>query len=202
MVMIESGFSAKALSSAGALGYWQFIYKTAERFGLRKSSWFDERMDFEKSTMAASQYLRFLYQKFGDWHLAVAAYNIGETRLSEFIKKYKTRDFWQLAQKYDFPTETAHYVPQLIASIRIVKNPSRYGFKRIKAKAPHSFEVFHLQGGINLRALAFHINESYKRIRELNPSLLCQTLPADIESWPLRIPKGKSFQVTRYLSSL
>ena len=202
LAMIESGFSAKALSSAGALGYWQFMYKTGTRFGLRKSSWFDERMDFEKSTFAASQYLKFLYRKFGDWYLALAAYNMGENRLSGFIKKYKTRDFWQLAQKYDFPKETAHYVPQFIATIKIVKNPRHYGFKRIRVRTPHHFEVFHLKGGINLRALAFHIDESFRHIQALNPSLLCKTLPLNIDSWPLRIPKGTSFKVTRYLISL
>ena len=199
IAMIESGFSAHAVSSAKAVGYWQFLSPTAERFGLKKTSWLDERKDFEKSTIAAAQYLKFLYKKFGTWHLAVAAYNMGEQRLSSFIKKYKTNNFWHLAQKMDFPTETAQYIPQLIAAITIAKTPSLYGFNYLKTKLAYEYEIFYLPGGTNLRTLAQYIKYPYRQIKNLNPSLLIDVLPHSLEDWGIRIPKGTSQQVSNFI---
>ena len=99
MAMIESGFLPYAVSSAQAVGYWQFIQPTALRFGLRKNHWLDERRDFEKSTYAASQYLLFLYKQFDNWYLAAAAYNMGEQKLSRLIQKHKTKNFLGFSSK-------------------------------------------------------------------------------------------------------
>ena len=199
--MIESGFSAKAVSSAKAVGYWQFIKSTALRFGLRKSYWLDERRDFEKSTYAASQYLQFLYKQFGDWYLAAAAYNMGEEKLSRRIQKHKTKSFWALAQKYDFPYETAQYIPKMIAAIIIAKAPSLYGFNYLRIKTPYKYEIFYLPGGTNLRALAAYIKQPYKKIKTLNPSLLSDHIPSYMENWRTRIPKGSSQKVSKYIST-
>lgn len=201
LAMIESGFSAKAVSSAKAVGYWQFIQPTALRFGLRKSHWLDERRDFEKSTYAAGRYLKFLKRKFGDWYLAIAAYNMGEKRLSYFIQKYKTKDFWSLSQKYDFPVETARYIPQLIAAITIANDPALYGFDHLKIKFPHQYEIFYLPGGINLRALATHIKQPYQKIKALNPSLISDHIPKYMENWRARLPIGSAKKTSQYISS-
>ncbi|MDE0517957.1 MAG: lytic transglycosylase domain-containing protein [Bdellovibrionales bacterium] len=201
LAMIESGFSSGAISSAQAVGYWQFIKATASRFGLREASWLDERKDFEKSTYAASQYLRFLYKQFGDWYLAAAAYNMGEQKLTRLIKKYKTKNFWSLAQKYDFPYETGQYVPQLIAAITIAKAPPLYGFNYLKIKEPYTYEIFYLPGGTNLRLLASYIKEPYKKIKTLNPALLRDSIPRYIEHWRTRIPKGSSKKVSQYVNT-
>ena len=201
LAMIESGFSPKAISSAQAVGYWQFIKATASRFGLRETPWLDERRDFEKSTYAASRYLRFLYKHFGDWYLAAAAYNMGEQKLSRLIRKYKTKNFWSLAQKYDFPYETAQYIPQLIAAITIAKAPSLYGFNYLEIKQPHTYEVFYLPGGTNLRALANYIKQPYKKIKNLNPALLSDHIPKYMENWRTRIPKGSSKKVSQYVNA-
>ena len=197
--MIESGFSSEAYSSAQAVGYWQFIQPTGLRFGLRKSSWLDERKDPEKSTLAAAQYLKFLYNIFGDWYLAAAAYNMGETRLSQLIQKHQTKNFWYLAQKFDFPSETAQYVPQLIAAITIAKTPSLYGFNYLKVK-PYKYEIFYLPGGTNLRSLANYIQEPYRKIKTLNPALLGDSIPRYMENWRTRIPSGSSKKVSEYVS--
>jgi len=201
MAMIESGFSSQAVSSAKAVGYWQFIQPTALRFGLRKNKWIDERKDFEKSTRAAGQYLQFLYKKFGDWYLAAAAYNMGENKLSHLIRKHKTKNFWALAQKYDFPYETAQYIPQLIAAITIAKAPTLYGFNHLRIKVPYNYDIFYLPGGTNLRTLAHYIKEPYKKIKTLNPALLRDYIPKYMENWQIRIPKGSGNKVSRYISS-
>ena len=197
--MIESGFSAHAVSSAQAVGYWQFLSQTARRFGLKQTTWLDERKDFEKSTLAACQYLKFLYKKFGTWYLAAAAYNMGEHKLSKFIKKYKTTNFWYLAQKVDFPLETAQYVPQLIAAIIIAKAPALYGFNYLKVETPYDYDVFYLPGGTNLRQLAQEIGYSYEKLKHLNPALLKDILPDSLEDWSVRIPKGAGQQVSRFV---
>ena len=199
--MIESGFSAQAVSSAKAVGYWQFIQPTALRFGLRKSHWLDERRDFEKSTYAASRYLKLLKRTFGDWYLAIAAYNIGEKRLSYFIQKYNAKNFWSLSQKYDFPGETARYVPQLIAAITIANRPSLYGFDYFKIKFPHQYEIFYLPGGINLRSLANHIKQPYQKIKALNPALISDHIPKYMENWRARLPIGSAKKTSQYISS-
>ena len=199
IAMIESGFSAHAVSSAQAVGYWQFLRQTAQRFGLKQTTWLDERKDFEKSTLAASQYLKFLYKKFGTWYLAAAAYNMGEQKLSKFIKKYKTTNFWYLAQKADFPSETAQYIPQLIAAITIAKAPALYGFNYLKVEMPFDYDVFYLPGGTNLRQLAQHIGYSYQKIKSLNPALLTDILPDSLEDWSVRIPKGAGRQVSSFI---
>ena len=199
--MIESGFSPHAVSSAKAVGYWQFIKPTALRFGLQKNQWLDERKDFEKSTEAACRYLKFLYTQFEDWYLAAAAYNMGEQRLNRLIKKYKTKDFWALAQKYDFPRETAQYIPQLIAAITIAKAPSLYGFNYLRIKTPHNYEIFYLPGGTNLRTLASYIKEPYKKIKTLNPALISDRIPSHIENWRTRLPRGSSKKVSQYINT-
>ena len=202
LCMIESGFSPQAVSPAKAVGYWQFIQPTALRFGLRKNRFLDERKDFEKSTFAARKYLKFLYKKFGTWVLAVAAYNMGENKLTQLIKKHQTSNFWILAQKSDFPYETAHYIPQLMAAIAIAKAPELFGFNHLKIKTPHRYEVFYLPGGTDLRALSKYIGCSYQTIKVLNPGLLTHFLPVYLEDWSVRIPKGSGLKVSSFIQSI
>lgn len=199
--MIESGFSSNAVSSAQAVGYWQFIKTTGLNFGLLNNHWLDERKDFEKSTFAAARYLKLLYKKFGNWYLAAAAYNMGETKLSRLIKKYKTKDFWVLAKKYDFPKETAQYIPKLIAAVMIAKAPGLYGFNYLKIKVPYKYEVFYLPGGTNLRVLARYIKQPYQKIKTLNPAILRDSIPHNIENWRTRIPSGYGKKVSQYVQT-
>lgn len=199
IAMIESGFLAQAVSTAKAVGYWQFLLSTGKRFGLRKTSWLDERKDFEKSTYAASLYLKWLYKKFGSWPLAIAAYNMGEQKLTTLMKKHKTFQFWSLAQKKDFPYETAHYIPKLMAAIMIAKAPALYGFNYLKVKLPYRYEVFYLPGGTNLKALAKYTSCSYQQIKKLNPALLTSVLPSFLDNFSVRIPKGFARAVSGFV---
>ncbi len=116
MAEVESGFNPLALSPKGARGPWQLMPATAQRFGLQVNGRGDERIHPERSTRAAARYLRALYAQFGDWLLALAAYNAGEQRVAEAIERGGTRNFWQLAQRRLLPQETRRYVPAVLNS--------------------------------------------------------------------------------------
>src|SRR5207245_5672865 len=126
--MIESGFKPDAVSRVGAKGMWQFMAATARRYGLRVDRWVDERLDPERSTVAAAAYLRDLYNLFGSWPLAQAAYNAGEVKVARAISKTGSRDFWTLAQSRHLRRGTKEFVPQIHAATVIGRDPDRYGF--------------------------------------------------------------------------
>jgi membrane-bound lytic murein transglycosylase D len=126
--MIESGFNPVAVSHAGAKGLWQFMAPTARLYGLRVDRWLDERLDPEKSTVAAASYLRDLYTVFGSWDLAQAAYNAGEVRVQQAIQRTGSRDFWRLHRSPLLLEETKNFVPAIHAATLIGRQPERYGF--------------------------------------------------------------------------
>ena len=101
-------------------------------YGLKKDFYYDERMDFIKSTKAACKYLKYLYKRYDDWYLAFAAYNTGETRIDRHIKHFKTKNFWELD---NLPKETQNYIPSLMAIIFISKNPEKYGFNVVSEES-------------------------------------------------------------------
>jgi membrane-bound lytic murein transglycosylase D len=119
--LVESAYNPYAQSVAGAKGIWQFVRETGRRYGLRQVGDFDERHDPAKSTRAAARYLRDLYEIFGDWHLALAAYNAGEHRVLRIIKKTGIKDFWQMSRHRLLPEETLNYVPAVLAAIAVGK---------------------------------------------------------------------------------
>lgn len=199
VAMIESGFSPRAVSSAAAVGYWQFIESTANRYGLKTNWWLDERRDFAKSTVAASRYLGDLYRMFDSWYLTASAYNMGEGRLKRLIKKHNTNNYWVLSTKKGFPKETSDYIPKLLAAMLIAKAPRLYGFSSVDPKEPYSFDYFHVPGGTDLVTLADAIGATRKDLETLNPELLKGFVPKFIESHRIRIPKGSTLQVSNYI---
>lgn len=120
---IESTYNPVAGSDKQAVGIWQFIPGTGNRYGLRRTAWTDERTHPERSTRAAARYLRDLYALFGDWKLALAGYNWGENRVARLIRRTGIRDFWTLSAKGYFPTETANYVPAILAAAQLFNLP-------------------------------------------------------------------------------
>lgn len=128
LAMIESGFNNLARSHAKAVGPWQFISATGMRYGLSVNWWIDERRDIEKSTLAAAQYLKDLYQMFQSWELAAAAYNAGEAKVARAVQRFGTRDFWAIARHRFLRQETRDYVPKIIAAALISKNRTQFGF--------------------------------------------------------------------------
>ena len=139
--LVESWFKINAYSRARALGLWQFIPSTGYKFGLSRDEWIDERMDVQKSTEAAIAYLKELHNMFGDWLTVLAAYNCGEGRVLRVISRQKINyldGFWDLYRQ--LPNETARYVPRLLATLHIVKNPQKYGFDLSTTEKPINFE--------------------------------------------------------------
>ena len=201
VTLVESGLSSHAVSSARAVGYWQFITATARRFGLRVNHWIDERRDFQKSTRAAGDYLYCLYRDFQDWPLSLAGYNMGEARLKELIKKYRSTDFWALSRKPDFPRETAFYVPKILAVIRIMKSPGRYGFRQFKAFRPYRYDVFYAPGGVRLKELAKQASIPFRELQILNPELKGQRISPLVQNHRIRIPKGTGHRISSWLRS-
>ena len=196
IALIESGFSSSAHSHASAVGYWQFIRGTGKRYKLKINKLVDERRDPVLSTQAAAEYFRDLYARFDSWYLSMAAYNVGEGRVERVIKKYKTRDFWELARnKRALPAETDNYVPKYIAAKLIAKNPDKYGFDGIDYMPPIEFDHVSTDQPVNLRVMAEKMNINYEDFKALNPKYKGEIAPLDDnKTLGLRIPPG-TFEV-------
>ena len=192
MVMIESGFSAHARSTAEAVGPWQFIEATGSRYGLGKNWWLDERKDIRKATLAAIRYIKDLHGEFKSWYLVAAAYNMGEGGLRRIIKKHGTRDYWALVRKNAIPKETQEYVPKILAAMLISKAPSLYGFRDIERFEPLRYDVIAAPGGTDLDRLADNLGVTRKSLRDLNAELLLGYIPKAIDKHYIRVPYGSS----------
>lgn len=201
IAMIESGFSPHAVSTASAVGYWQFIRPTANRYGLKTDWWIDERRDFHKSTDAASKYLGDLYKMFNSWYLTASAYNMGETRMRRLIKRHKTKNFWHLSKKKDFPKETREYIPKMLAAMLIAKSPETYGFNSHNKKKPYRYEYFFVPGGTDLILLAEALNLPHVEIKKLNPDILRGYIPKYVKNHRIRIPKGYTLKVASLIKN-
>lgn len=199
LAMIESGFNPSAYSRSHASGLWQFIPGTGRNYGLRVDSWADERRDPEKATKAAVAYLKALYKRFGDWHLAVAAYNAGEGSIERGLKKYNARNFWELAQHDYLALETKRYVPQMIAAVLISRDPEQYGFRGIRYRRPLRHEVVKVPAGTPLKTVAASAAVSLDQLRELNNDLLKDRVPQAKGGWLLKVPAGRSALVAANL---
>ncbi len=189
--LIESGFKIRALSSARALGLWQFIPSTGHKFGLTRNYYIDERMDPEKATQAAIAYLKELHNLFGDWTTALAAYNCGEYRVLRTIRRQKINyldNFWDLYQS--LPRETARYVPRFLATIHIVNNLDKYNITLNSPKEPLAYKKIEIKKQVRLRDIAKEINVSTKELTTLNPELRHALLPPD--TYAVKIPEAKA----------
>lgn len=189
--MIESGYSLTAYSKAKAAGPWQFIRSTGLSYDLTIDSYIDERRDPEKATKAAIAFLSDLHDRFGDWQLAVAAYNAGGGKINGGIRRYKTKNFWELAQKRYLKNETKRYVPKLIAAIIIAKNPEEYGFTNIAYQAPLAYETVKVPRWTSLRAVAVAGNTDLDELRTLNQQLRQLITPPDKTDYIVKVPVGK-----------
>jgi membrane-bound lytic murein transglycosylase D len=186
--MIESGFNPVAVSHAGATGLWQFMAPTARLYGLRIDRWLDERLDPEKSTVAAANYLRDLYTVFGSWELAQAAYNTGEVRVQQAIQRTGSRDFWRLHRSPLLLEETKNFVPAIHAATLIGRQPERYGFTVIPEE-PLRYEQVTVPKGSRLARLAVLSGVPLRDLESLNPELRQKQAPPDA-TYELKVPFG------------
>ncbi len=202
LAMIESGFNQRAYSRARAVGLWQFMKGTGRDYNLKVDRYVDERRDAEKSTRAAVAYLSDLYKQFGDWHLAVAAYNAGPGKIRYGLKKYRVKTFWELAEKRYLKLETKRYVPKLIAAIMIAKEPEKYGFTDIKLHPPLAYDSLEVGPGLSLDAVAIISKGTKKEIQFLNQELKTGKTPLNRSKYMVKIPAGSSDVAAKNMSRL
>jgi membrane-bound lytic murein transglycosylase D len=190
--LVESGFKIRALSRARALGLWQFIPSTGYKYGLNRDEWIDERLDVEKSTRAAIDYMKELHGMFGDWLTVLAAYNCGEGRVLKVISRqhinYFDR-FWDLYRQ--LPYETARYVPRFLATLQIIKNPKKYGFdlnEGLERQNAYRYETVKTDKSMRLQDIARHLGTPEETITILN-SELRQNITPD-KKYNLKVPPG------------
>ncbi len=199
--IIESGFKARALSPARALGMWQFIRSTGYRFGLKQDKYVDERMDPLKATRAAIQFLTVLHEFFGDWTTALASYNCGEFRVQNVIKAQRIDyldNFWDLFS--NLPYETARFVPRIIAVMLIIENPAKYGFTLPSPDEPVSFETVRVSQPVKLASLASSLGLDPVLLSFLNSELRYDSTPN--YDYELKVPAGYGEKVAAALPNL
>lgn len=167
--VIESAYLPTLTSRAGARGIWQFMPGTAREYGLRVDWWMDDRTDPEKSTRAAAQMLRDLHGQFGDWSLALAAYNCGPGRVSRTLASQGAGSFWELLENQALPKETRGYVPTFFATLTIVSDPQTYGFELEEPK-PIDFRNVDVAGPVSLEYVAEAIGIDHDEVKALNPA--------------------------------
>ncbi|MGA2434173.1 MAG: transglycosylase SLT domain-containing protein [Bryobacteraceae bacterium] len=187
LAQAESGFLPRAVSRQRATGMWQFMKGTGNLYGLRQSPLTDDRLDPEKATRAAARHLHDLYRHFGDWYLAMAAYNCGSVTIDRAVARTGYADFWELKRRNALPLETSNYVPIILAMTIVAKNPAEYGLTNIEPDPPLEYDAIQIKQPTNLMLIADLTDSPVSQIRDLNPALLRSTVPA---AWTLRVPKG------------
>ncbi|MBI5520123.1 MAG: LysM peptidoglycan-binding domain-containing protein [Desulfovibrio sp.] len=203
----ESGYNCNAYSWAGAGGMWQFMPYTGRKYGLTVDWWIDERRDPRLSTEAAAKYLSFLNDMFGDWYLALAAYNAGEGKISRALEMTNAEDFLDLVSQNDrlnrtmrLKTETQHYVPKFIAITKIFQNLEALGFEPVNWDAAPKLETVQVPGGTDLLALAKAGGMNWEEFHALNPAFRRQVSPPD-RNVAVSIPKDKIQPMLAYLQN-
>ena len=188
---VESTWKPTALSWASASGLWQFIPGTGSRFGLQRTAYVDERNSFDEATHASAKYLKFLYDRYGSWELAMAAYNSGEGNVDRAVRRAGVANFW-VAYPY-LPQETRNYVPNILATILIANSPQQYGFGHIRPAAPLQYDRVRVPASTNLSIVAQASDTTVQYLRYLNPQLRSNVTPP--EPYVVNVPPGKANEV-------
>src|SRR6202167_2625340 len=201
LAQAESGFQPTAVSRAGARGIWQFMGSRARGYGLQHSMWVDDRQDPEKSTRAAARHLRDLYGQFGDWYLAMAAYNSGPGTVQAAVRRTGYADFWELYRRNVLPKETRNYIPIILAVTIVTKNLSHYGFDDVSMDAPPVFDSVNINYPVDLRLLADCVDAPPAQLQQLNPSLLRLSTPKE-GTFELHLPAGTKQQYLTVIADI
>ncbi len=205
LAQAESGFHPLAVSRAGARGMWQFMGSRAKGYGLERSWWADDRQDPEKATRAAAHHLKDLYNQFGDWYLAMAAYNSGPGRVQSAVKRTGYADFWELYRRNVLPKETRNYVPIIVAVTIMAKNPAQYGLDSVMKEKPVPYDTVQINYPIDLRLAAECVDATAEDLLDLNPSLLRLTTPKFSDKdgeFDLHLPAGTAGKFQTAVASI
>jgi membrane-bound lytic murein transglycosylase D len=187
LAVAESGFQPQVVDTkSGAGGMWQFMPSNDY---LKRNGYFDERFDPEKSTRAYAKYIKALHAQFGDWYLAMAAYDWGPGNIQKVVQRTGYADFWELYRRNVMPAETRAYVPQILAAVIMAKNPAQYGLDHVVPDAPVLYDTVSTDYAIDLRLVADVTGSTVSEIAALNPALLRLSTPRDM-SFDLHLPAG------------
>lgn len=197
LAQAESGFLPRAISPKAAAGMWQFVKFRGQEYGLLQTPYSDDRLDPEKATRAGARHLKDLYQQFGDWHLAMAAYNCGPGCVARGVERTGYADFWQLRSRGVLPKETSNYVPLILALTIVAKNAADYGIEMLPPDPPLLYDTVEMIANTNLSLISDILDSPVAELRELNPALLRGMAPA---GYALRIPRGRSGEFMARLS--
>ena len=201
MAHVESAYKTTAYSRARAKGIFQFIAATGKRYGLRIDYWVDERSDPEKSARASAAYMKDLYDEFGDYYLALAAYNAGEGRVRRAVRRSGSRDFWKISSSSrHLRRETRNYVPAILAATMISKDPAKYGID-VDYQDLLVYESIKVEGPADLRVLAKCAGTDFDTMRRLNPALRRYQTPPGATT-DVRVPVGAAEQTLLALADV
>jgi membrane-bound lytic murein transglycosylase D len=203
VAMIESSYDPNTLSRAGALGLWQFMPEAGKIYGLRRDRWVDERRDPYRSTIAQMDYFADLYQRFGDWHIALASFNVGYGAMLRSIARYNTNDLYQLcAYENAVPWETCWYTPKVLATAIVGRNRAAFGFDKLKVDAPEVWDDVAVPTSIPLSVIARAAGVDESVIKRLNPQLRQNRTPPGEPGYLVRVPQGKKADTARRIAEL
>ena len=201
LALAESGFHPHAVSRVGARGIWQFMAGRGSGYGLHHNMYVDDRQDPEKSTRAAARHLKDLYNQFGDWYLAMAAYNSGPGTVQAAVKRTGYADFWELYNRNVLPKETKNYVPIILAATLMAKNPSQYGLDSVAMEKPDDSDTVTIDYPVDLRLVADCVGTTSSELQDMNPSLLRLSTPRT-GPFQLHIPAGTRDQFDTAIASI
>jgi len=189
LAQAESGFLPRAVSRKAATGMWQFMAFRGREYGLLRTPHFDDRLDPEKATRAAARHLRDLYHQFGDWYLAIAAYNCGPGTVEKAVERTGYADFFELRRRRVLPAETTNYVPIILAMTIMVKNAEEYGLQGVDPDPALEYDNVEITSPTHLALTADLTGAPVSELTALNPALLRGVAP---KGYVLHVPKGSA----------
>ena len=201
LAQAESGFHPLAVSRAGARGIWQFMGARGRGYGLQHNVYLDDRQDPEKSTWAAAHHLKDLYNQFGDWYLAMAAYNSGPGTVQAAVKRTGYADFWELYRRNVLPKETRNYVPIILAVTIMAKNPAQYGLSSLALDRPTPYDSVTIDYPVDLHLVADCVGSTAEQLQDLNPRLLRLSTPRE-GNFELHLPAGTKEEYESSIASI
>jgi membrane-bound lytic murein transglycosylase D len=196
LAQAESGFMPRAVSRKAAGGMWQFLKFRGQEYGLQQTAYTDDRMDPEKATRAAARHLRDLYHEFGDWYLAIAAYNCGPVNVEKAVEHTGYADFWELRSRGALPAETTNYVPIILAMTIMEKNAAEYGIEGFQLDPPLEYDTVETTAPTSLTLVADILDLPFAELAALNPASLRGMVPAEFS---VHVPKGSGHQLVAAL---